>query len=82
MSDPEETEIREQIVRILLERIVGFWPHPWGVMVTTLELLKNEKYNFFELQFIKSEPEVCFLCPASSLLDWANHNGTGCSTVC
>ncbi|KAL2176288.1 CCR4-Not complex component, Not1-domain-containing protein [Thermothelomyces heterothallicus CBS 202.75] len=58
MSDPEETDIRQQIVRILLERLVGYWPQPWGLMITVLELLKNEKYHFFELQFIKSTPEV------------------------
>jgi CCR4-NOT transcription complex subunit 1 len=59
MSDPEETDIRQQIVRILLERLVGYWPQPWGLMITTLELIKNEKYHFFELPFIKATPEVC-----------------------
>jgi CCR4-NOT transcription complex subunit 1 len=61
MSDPEETDIRQQIVRILLERLVGYWPQPWGLMITTLELIKNEKYHFFDLPFIKATPEVCFL---------------------
>jgi CCR4-NOT transcription complex subunit 1 len=59
MSDPEETDIRQQIVRILLERLVGYWPQPWGLMIMTLELIKNEKYHFFELPFIKATPEVC-----------------------
>lgn len=59
MSDPEETDIRQQIVRVLLERLVGYWPQPWGLMITTLELIKNEKYHFFELPFIKATPEVC-----------------------
>ncbi|GAB1315942.1 CCR4-NOT core subunit cdc39 [Madurella fahalii] len=58
MSDPEETDIRQQIVRILLERLVGYWPQPWGLMITTLELLRNDKYQFFELPFIKATPEV------------------------
>ncbi|EAQ84957.1 hypothetical protein CHGG_08971 [Chaetomium globosum CBS 148.51] len=58
MSDPEGADICQQIARVLLERIMGFLPHPWGVMVTTLELIKNEKYNFFELGFIKAVPEV------------------------
>ncbi|KAK3682503.1 CCR4-Not complex component, Not1-domain-containing protein [Podospora appendiculata] len=58
MSDPEETEVRQQIVRILLERLVGYWPQPWGLMVTVLELIKNEKYLFFDLPFIKAAPEV------------------------
>ncbi|AEO64271.1 da57761c-870a-4645-9b5e-622a85e77b2e [Thermothielavioides terrestris] len=58
MSDPEETDIRQQIVRILLERLVGYWPQPWGLMITTLELIKNDKYHFFDLPFIKATPEV------------------------
>jgi len=58
MSDPEETDLRQQIVRILLERVMGYWPHPWGLMITVLELLKNDKYSFFDLPFIKSAPEV------------------------
>lgn len=63
LSDHEEMEIRQQIARILLERIVGFWPQPWGLMITTVELVKNEKYHFFELPFIKGTPEVGCLSP-------------------
>ncbi|VUC34335.1 unnamed protein product [Clonostachys rosea] len=58
MDDPEETEIRQDITRILLERLSGFWPQPWGLMYTVLELLKNEKYQFFDLPFIKADQEV------------------------
>ncbi|KAL1873111.1 hypothetical protein VTK73DRAFT_1116 [Phialemonium thermophilum] len=58
LTDPEETEVRQQIVRILLERLVGFWPQPWGLMITIIELVKNDRYLFFDLPFIKSTPEV------------------------
>lgn len=58
LTDPEEAEVRQQIVRILLERLVGFWPQPWGLMITVIELVKNDKYMFFDLPFIKSAPEV------------------------
>lgn len=62
-SDPEETEIREQITRVLLERLIGFWPQPWGLLATVVELVRNEKYMFFDLPFIKSSPEVStFAC--------------------
>ncbi|KAI9151673.1 negative regulator of transcription subunit 1 [Paramyrothecium foliicola] len=57
LNDPEESDIRQEITRILLERLVGFWPQPWGLMYTTMELVKNEKYMFFDLPFIKSTPE-------------------------
>ena len=58
LTDPEQSEIRQQIVRILFERVVGFWPQPWGLMITIIELIKNEKYFFFEQPFVKAAPEV------------------------
>jgi len=58
MNDQEESDIRQQITRILFERLIGNWPQPWGLIVTIVELIKNEKYMFFELPFIKSVPEV------------------------
>ncbi|KAG7152833.1 General negative regulator of transcription subunit 1 like protein [Verticillium longisporum] len=58
LNDPDDTEIRQQITRVLWERLIGFWPQPWGLMITTLELLKNEKYAFFDLPFVKSSPEI------------------------
>ncbi|CZT05004.1 related to CDC39 protein [Rhynchosporium agropyri] len=57
-NDQEDLEIREQITRILLERSIGQWPQPWGLLVVIQELVKNKKYMFFDLPFIKSAPEV------------------------
>ncbi|KAF4633895.1 hypothetical protein G7Y89_g4215 [Cudoniella acicularis] len=58
LNDQEESDIRQQITRILLERLIGQWPQPWGLIVTIHELVKNEKYMFFDLPFIKSNPDV------------------------
>ncbi len=58
LNDPEESDIRQQITRILFERLIGHWPQPWGLIITIVELIKNEKYMFFDLPFIKSVPEV------------------------
>jgi CCR4-NOT transcription complex subunit 1 len=59
MNDQEESDIRQQITRVLLERLAGQWPQPWGLIVTIHELVKNEQYMFFELPFIKSAtPDV------------------------
>jgi CCR4-NOT transcription complex subunit 1 len=57
-TDQEESEIREQITRILLERLIGHWPQPWGLIVTILELVKNDKYMLFEMPIVKNTPEV------------------------
>lgn len=58
MNDPEDTDIREGITRILLERIIGYWPQPVGLLLTVMELVRNDKFMFFDLPFIKSVPEV------------------------
>jgi CCR4-NOT transcription complex subunit 1 len=58
LNDQEESDIRQQITRIMLERLIGPWPQPWGLLITIFELVKNDKYMFFDLPFIKSAPEV------------------------
>ncbi|KAK6062931.1 CCR4-Not complex component [Seiridium cupressi] len=58
VNDPEELDIRQQIARILLERFSGFWPQPWSLVYVTLDLLRNEKYMFFDQPFIKADREV------------------------
>ena len=58
-ADQQESDIRQQITRVLLERLIVHRPHPWGLIITLLELLKNNpKYIFWELPFIKAAPEV------------------------
>lgn len=58
MNDPEEVDIRQQIVRVLLERIAGFWPQPWGLMMVIIELVTKEKYHFFDQPFIKADRDI------------------------
>ncbi|BFZ65241.1 CCR4-NOT core subunit cdc39 [Saitoella coloradoensis] len=54
----DDVSSKEQITRILLERLICNRPHPWGLLITFTELLKNTHYNFWALPFIKSAPEV------------------------
>jgi len=58
VNDQEELDIRQQVTRILLERLIGQWPQPWGLLVVIQELVKNKKYMFFDLPFVKSSPET------------------------
>lgn len=50
--------IQEQITRILAERAIVHRPHPWGLVITFLELLKNPKYEFGKKPFVHSTPEI------------------------
>ena len=58
LADQQESDVRQQITRVLLERLHVIKPHPWGLVITTLELIKNSDYNFFLLPFIKASPSV------------------------
>ncbi|KAI2628459.1 Not1-domain-containing protein [Hypoxylon sp. NC1633] len=58
LNDPEEVDIRQQIVRIMLERVAGFWPQPWGLIMVIMELVTKEKYHFFEQPFIKADRDI------------------------
>ena len=60
-ADQQESDVRQQITRVLLERLIVHRPHPWGLIITLLELLKNQSYMFWDLPFIKAAPEVCTL---------------------
>ncbi len=35
--------VPEQITRILLERLIVHHPHPWGLLITFIELIKNPR---------------------------------------
>ncbi|KAL8862024.1 MAG: hypothetical protein Q9178_001479 [Gyalolechia marmorata] len=58
LADQQESDVRLQITRVLLERLIVHRPHPWGLIITLLELLKNPAYMFWELPFIKAAPEI------------------------
>lgn len=54
----QDTVVKEQITRVLLERLICNRPHPWGLLITFTELLKNSKYAFWDLKFIRTSAEI------------------------
>ncbi len=36
-----------------MERLIIERPHPWGIMYTFIELIRNEKFNFRNKSFFK-----------------------------
>lgn len=59
-AEHQESDIRQQIIRVLLERLIVHRPHPWGLIITLQELLQNKSYTFFRLPFIQAAPEVSY----------------------
>jgi CCR4-NOT transcription complex subunit 1 len=57
-SEQQNSDIRQQIIRVLLERLIVHRPHPWGLIITLQELLQNRSYTFFRLPFIQAAPEI------------------------
>lgn len=55
---PPERPLREIFARVLLERVIAMRPYPWGVVVTFLELLRNDKYRFMSHKFISVDPAI------------------------
>jgi len=49
---------KEQVTRVLLERLIAQRPHPWGLLVTFIELLKNPTYGLWQQDFTRSSTEV------------------------
>jgi CCR4-NOT transcription complex subunit 1 len=69
--------IQEQISRVLLERVIVARPHPWGLLVTFVELLKNPVYDFWGRRFIECAPEIAKLFEkeyVSVLRSWEEPN--------
>ncbi|PCH38713.1 Not1-domain-containing protein [Wolfiporia cocos MD-104 SS10] len=54
-------QFREVMTKVLLERFLVHRPHPWGALVTFIELLRNPKYDFWSQECIRSVPEVTIL---------------------
>ena len=50
--------IQEQITRVLLERLIVNRPHPWGLLITFIELLKNPRYDFWTRGFTRCAAEI------------------------
>lgn len=49
---------QEQITRVLLERLIVNRPHPWGLLITFIELIKNPIYKFWDHDFVHCAPEI------------------------
>ena len=57
-AEATSEDLQEQITRVLLERLVVSRPHPWGLLVAFIELIKNPRFNFWSHSFTHSSPEV------------------------
>ena len=57
-SGAARPQVQEQITRVLVERLIVHRPHPWGLLVTFIELIKNQRYSFWSKSFTRCAPEI------------------------
>jgi len=57
-SEANSEAIQEQITRVLLERLIVNRPHPWGLLITFIELIKNPVFKFWNHDFVHCAPEI------------------------
>jgi len=57
-SEAKNVEVKEQVTRVLLERLILHRPHPWGLLITFMELIKNQKYLFWSHPFTRCAHEI------------------------
>ena len=51
-------EVQEQILLIIEERLMAPRPHPWGLIVMMVELIKNPQINVWERESTKAAPQI------------------------
>jgi CCR4-NOT transcription complex subunit 1 len=57
-NESKDEGVLEQITRVLLERLITQRPHPWGLLITFIELIKNTKYQFWNHSFTRCATEI------------------------
>ena len=57
-SECKDVGVKEQVTRVLLERLILHRPHPWGLLVTFIELIKNQRYGFWNYPFTRCATEI------------------------
>jgi len=57
-AETTDERVQETITRVLVERLIVHRPHPWGLLITFIELIKNPRYNFWSKTFTRCAPEI------------------------
>ena len=52
------TRLVARLCSVLLERLIVNRPHPWGLLITFIELIKNPTFDFWSHEFVHCAPEI------------------------
>ena len=78
-GESKSDAIKEQITRVLLERLIVHRPHPWSLLITFIELIKNPRYSFWTHSFTRCAAEIerVFESVSRSCMSNADNGGGG-----
>ena len=65
-STVQASRFQEVTTKVLLERFIVHRPHPWGALVTFIELLRNPQYDFWTRGFVRMTTEISTLLESVS----------------
>ncbi len=57
-AEQSKEQVKEQISRVLMERLIVNRPHPWGLLMTSAELLRNPAYKFWDHGFARCHKDM------------------------
>jgi len=57
-TEIKDDSFKEVTMKVLLERIVCHRPHPWGIVTTIVELLRDPKCDLMNSKFMATFPEI------------------------
>ena len=69
-AESTEERVQEQVTRVLVERLIVHRPHPWGLLITFIELIKNPRYAFWTKAFTRCAPRSSASSRASRARAW------------
>jgi CCR4-NOT transcription complex subunit 1 len=76
-GESKSDAIKEQITRVLLERLIVHRPHPWSLLITFIELIKNPRYAFWTHSFTRCAAEIERVFESVSRSCMSNAEGAG-----
>src|SRR5258706_8197251 len=57
-TEIKDDSFKEVTIKVLLERVLSHRPHPWGIIMTIIELLRDPKCDLMYSKFMTTFPEI------------------------
>lgn len=57
-TEIKDDSFKEVTMKVLLERVLSNRPHPWGIIMTIIELLRDPKCDLMNSKFMTTFPEI------------------------